>query len=183
MLIAKGYTCPRLPVDLQFTAGAASARPAGGNVVRTWELLKNYHLPYLEYRRLHDRAYRAQQRDHGEVCGVLATDPKGRFKLFFLRNESNHPASFGLQESTVDDTRRKVRETGLEAIGIFHSHSVGEAVLGPRDLRLAKARSLQLVYDVCGWEAKLWKIFQRNGRRRATELGLSVERTRRKRPA
>jgi len=53
-------------------------------------------LPVNERRRLHDRAYRAQQRDHSEVCGVVATGPNRRIILHFLENKSDTPGHFEL---------------------------------------------------------------------------------------
>src|SRR5260221_8187809 len=46
-------------------------------------------LPVRERLRLHDRAYRAQQRDQSEVCGAVVADPTGRCSLLFLPNQSN----------------------------------------------------------------------------------------------
>ncbi len=38
-------------------------------------------LPHRERRRVHDRAYLAQQRDQSEVCGALLVDRTGHFEI------------------------------------------------------------------------------------------------------
>jgi hypothetical protein len=43
----------------------------------------------------------------------------------------------------------------------------------------AVLNSLQLVYDVCGLGARLWRVTRRGGRRRVSEVALTVERSRR----
>ena len=140
--------------------------------------MKDWVLPYREFRRLHDRAYRAQQRGQSEVVGVLVAGARGRLRLTFLRNHSNRPGHFVVQTEEVAVASRRARSRGARVVGIFHSHPVSPATLGPGDRRGAVLNALQLVYDVCGREARLWRVYRRAGRRRVKEITLRVERSR-----
>ena len=140
--------------------------------------MNDWVLPYREFRRLHDRAYRAQRRDQSEVVGVLVSPARGRLKLSFLRNHSDRPGHFVVQPEEVVLENRKARSRGARVVGVFHSHPVSPATLGPSDRRGAVLNSLQLVYDVCGREVRLWRVYRRAGRRRVREVELRVERSR-----
>lgn len=138
--------------------------------------MKAWVLPHREFRRLHERAYRAQQRDHSEVVGVLASGPRRRLALFFLRNHSSQPGHFEVPIAAVADARRQARSRGSRVVGLFHSHPVSPATLGVGDRGAATPNSLQLIYDVCGRNARLWWVSRRAGRKRVTEVALKLER-------
>ena len=59
-------------------------------------------------------------------------------------------------------------------IGVFHSHVVSEPIPGPRDIQNACVSHLQLVYDVCGRDARLWRIKKVNKKKVAVEVPLLV---------
>ena len=65
---------------------------------------------------------------------------------------------------------------GWRPLGTFHSHVVGTAIPGPRDVREGFYRGYQLVYDVCGREVKLYRRVRRGGRLIAREVPLVRER-------
>lgn len=132
-------------------------------------------LPYREFRRLHGRAYRAQQRDHSEVAGLLIRGTRARLALAFLPNHAERQGSFLLNAGEVGRARRKAKAHGKRVIGVFHSHPVSPPTLGPGDRRGAALNSLQLIYDVCGREARLWRVYRRAGRRRVASVPLRVE--------
>jgi proteasome lid subunit RPN8/RPN11 len=133
-------------------------------------------LPYREFRRLHARAYRAQQRDQSEVVGLLVSGVRRRLGLAFLKNHSDRPGRFEVQRAAVTAERQRARSRGARVVGLFHSHPVSPATLGPGDRRGAMPNSLQLVYDVCGLDARLWWVSRRAGRGRVSEVVLKVER-------
>ncbi len=141
--------------------------------------MKAWVLPYREFKRLHQRAYRAQQRDHSEVVGVLVSRARRRLGLAFLENHSGRPGHFEVQGAAVTAERRRARARGARVVGLFHSHPVSAATLGPGDRRGARLNSLQLVYDVCALDARLWWVSRRAGRKRVSEVTLRVERSRR----
>jgi proteasome lid subunit RPN8/RPN11 len=134
-------------------------------------------LPYREFRRLHERAYRAQQRDQSEVVGLLVRRARRRLGLSFLKNHSGRPGHFEVPIAGVAAERRQVGSRGARVVGVFHSHPVSPAMLGVGDRRAAMPNSLQLVYDVCGLDARLWRVTRRAGRKRVSEVALRVEKS------
>lgn len=143
-----------------------------------------FHLPFREFRRLHDRAHRAQKRGHLEVVGLLATTNRrpGVLTLVFLRNLARVPGSWKVGRDQITTVRRRLRRGGLRVRGLFHSHPLTEATLGLRDRRNTPTGWVHLVYDVCGREPRLYGIRQRKGRRSVEQLALSVERSRKASP-
>jgi proteasome lid subunit RPN8/RPN11 len=109
---------------------------------------------------------------------VLVAGPGRRLALSFLRNHAGGPGSFLLQRGEVMEEARRVQARGKCVVGVFHSHPVSHATLGPADRRGATANSLHLVYDVCGCEAMLWRVYRRAGRKRVTAMPLKVVRRR-----
>ena len=89
-----------------------------------------YTLPFLERRRLHDRAYRAQQRDQSEVCGALMSTRWGVLRLHFLENKSERPGHFEIESTELRALRQSQKGTGLRFFGTFHSHPLTYAVPG-----------------------------------------------------
>lgn len=132
---------------------------------------KPFILPYKEKRRLHDRAFRAQQRDQSEVCGVMSVDRYSRIELHFLKNNSGKAGSFRIFSFDVMAIKQTLKPHN-QFIGLFHSHVVSEAIPGPRDIRNARPSYLQLIYDVCGHEARLWRIKKDKKRKVAVEVPL-----------
>ena len=134
-----------------------------------------YILPYGERRRLHNRAYRAQQRNHSEVCGVLVIDSDKRIELRFLRNRSDQPYKYRLSRMDIRTVRNSIAGQNRRILGTFHSHPVGEAVPGPGDLAEGFFNGTELIYDVCALEARLWRRRNHGGRRIAKELPLVLD--------
>lgn len=132
-------------------------------------------LPFKERRRLHERAYRAQQRDRREVCGVVAADANCFISLHFLINRSDCPGQFEIDRGDLRRINREIRQSGQRFIGIFHSHVVGIAEPGPGDLSGASRSHLQLVYDVCGRKACLWRVVKRGRMLSALEVPMLIE--------
>lgn len=133
-------------------------------------------LPYAELRRLQSRALRAQRRDFSEVAGLLVSGSRRRLKLWFLPNHSAHAGHFTIELDDVAAARRRARSRGARVVGLFHSHPLSRAVLGPGDRRGAVLNWLRLVYDVCERDVRLWRVYRHNGRRRVREVGMQVER-------
>jgi proteasome lid subunit RPN8/RPN11 len=128
----------------------------------------------LERRRLHDRAYRAQQRDQSEVCGALMATRFGVLRLHFLENQSERPGHFEIASDEVRALRQRQNGTGLRFFGTFHSHPLTYAIPGQGDIRATPTGELMLIYDVCGGEARLWRIVRRKGYKTAVQLTLYI---------
>ena len=115
-----------------------------------------YALPVNKRRRLHGRAYRAQQSGHHEVCGLIIADRGRALDLVFIPNDASRPGSWELSTQKVANVRRALRGSTRRVVGTFHSHPVGYAKPGRSDMQRAPLNSLMLVYDVCGRDAQLW---------------------------
>jgi proteasome lid subunit RPN8/RPN11 len=133
-------------------------------------------LPFRERRRLHQRAFRAQQKGHREVCGALLAHSGGLLRLVFLQNGAVGPYRFSIARADLRRVREGVRSSEERVIGTFHSHPIGTAQPGRRDRRSCGSRMHMLIYDVCGRESRLWRV-QRNGMRlRSHEVPLQFGR-------
>jgi proteasome lid subunit RPN8/RPN11 len=143
-----------------------------------------FHLPYREFRRLHRRARHAQQRDHGEVVGLLSTRDSGHgaLALTFLPNRAQGSGRWEVDLSDLTRLRKELRAQGSRVVGLFHSHPLGYATLGPNDRRSTPTGWMHLVYDVCGLEPRLFSVRRVKGRRRVVMLTVTVQRSQRRRP-
>jgi len=132
-------------------------------------------LPFNEKRRLHHRAYRAQQRDQSEVCGAVVANRNGLCALHFLPNRSTRPASFTIQQSDIRAIREQLRQSQSTLVAIFHSHPMSDAIPGEGDIARTPLKYLQLIYDVCGRTLRMWKV-RRVGRQRvASEVSSTLK--------
>jgi proteasome lid subunit RPN8/RPN11 len=138
----------------------------------------SYLLPPREKRRLHDRAFRAQQRDHSEVCGALVVDDDKHCELWFFTNLSNRPRRFDFLASNLRAAKSQARANGKRVIGVFHSHPVGYAKPSKSDLHVVPVGGYQLIYDVCAREVALWRIAKVGHRRVAHRVVLHIGRAR-----
>jgi proteasome lid subunit RPN8/RPN11 len=132
-------------------------------------------LSALDLRRLRDRSIRAQARDQAEVCGILLLEGERRLRVVFLRNRSSSACHFEIAIDDVAKERQRALQVDQRLVGTFHSHPLGYAVPGPDDLNVRGFGSLQLIYDVCGRRAKLWRIIRQRGVATARELELALE--------
>jgi proteasome lid subunit RPN8/RPN11 len=80
-------------------------------------------LPHRERRRLHDRAFRAQQRDQSEVCGAVVSDSTGRCRLVFLVNQSDRPGRFDVRRADLREVSRSLADSSERVMAVFHSHA------------------------------------------------------------
>jgi proteasome lid subunit RPN8/RPN11 len=136
---------------------------------------KTYILPYKERRRLHERAYRAQQRNHSEVCGALVVGKDRRIELYFIKNSSGRPGHHEIDMEEIKAIRNSIKGRNKRILGIFHSHPVGEAIPGSGDLRGGFYNGHSMIYDVIGREARLWRLCKRGDRKQANEVPLMLE--------
>ena len=137
----------------------------------------SFYLPFCEWRRLRRAALFAQQRDQSEVCGLLCASHLKALSFVFLRNESDSGGSWRLSTSIIRSKALEAKQKGLHFLGLFHSHPISEAVPGAMDQRSISVRRWQLIYDVCGREARLWR---RDSKGQIQEVGLKIERSRRR---
>jgi proteasome lid subunit RPN8/RPN11 len=104
---------------------------------------------------------------------------KRRLRLRFLENESPEPGRFKISKRSVEDCIAQLEARGFPVVGSFHSHVVSHAIPGEGDIRRAFLRGMELIYDVCGETARLWKVTNRK-KLLVKELGLRIGRPRKK---
>jgi proteasome lid subunit RPN8/RPN11 len=136
-----------------------------------------HQLNFCQWRRLRRRALRAQHEGLREVCGLIAIDDQKNIELCFLRNESPTACAFEMGSRSMQGARAQIRHRGLEYIGMFHSHPISEAICSKSDIRWAVGNSMILIYDVCGTNARLWKITCRGGRKLPVEQPIGIQRS------
>ena len=137
--------------------------------------MRSFTLPYNEQRRLRDRALRRQQADQGEVCGVLVVDRCRRLRLMFVPNLARGPGHFEMSVTAIRSIKKQLNAPAGRVAGFFHSHPVSPATLGPRDVAESPLNALQLVYDVCGRESRLFRVTGTGERRTVKEVPLLIE--------
>ena len=125
-------------------------------------------------RRLQAVAEREQEDAQREVCGLIVSRDGVRIKLVYVPNEAANPGQWSIARHSYESVRQRATAQGMRVLGTFHSHPISEAIPGPRDIQTAQFGSLMLIYDVCGKQARLWKIQKVKGRPEATELTLNV---------
>ncbi len=111
-----------------------------------------------ELLKLHRRAFKAQQRAHLEVCGLLSVDDSLDIKLVYLENLSDKPYSYEFDFKKMHEYEQKLANVNRDFIGSFHSHPVSEALPSSGDVKNAFYNGIELIHDVCGREARLWRL-------------------------
>ena len=131
-----------------------------------------YLLPVQELWQLHRRSYKAQQDNGAEVCGIIGCGCARRLCFQFLRNCSPDAYSYALDPDDLEVAVLDMERRGLATLGSFHSHPVGYAEPSAGDIEKGFFRGIELVYDVCGHEVKLWRKYQRRGANLTREIPL-----------
>jgi len=72
-----------------------------------------------------------------ECCGLLAGSDGIITRIFPATNALASPTSYDVAPKELFQLFRRMREEGLEHLGIYHSHPATENVPSPRDIELA----------------------------------------------
>jgi proteasome lid subunit RPN8/RPN11 len=72
-----------------------------------------------------------------ECCGLLAGIGGVIMKIFPAKNALASPTAYDVAPQELFQLFRRIREEGLEHLGIYHSHPTTENVPSPRDIELA----------------------------------------------
>ena len=131
-----------------------------------------YRIAARELGRLRTLAEARQKSSQREVCGLILSDDGVHIRLAYLPNQEPRAGRFMIRRQPYASAKDRARKQGEKVLGTFHSHPISEAIPGVEDIKKAKAGSLMLIYDVCGRQARLWKIRELRGHRRAAELTL-----------
>lgn len=137
--------------------------------------LNGFVLPYRERRRLHNRAFRAQQRNQSEVCGLVLASKRNKLCLKFLPNRSSEAGEYRLERRDARFAARAARRSDCRVLGTFHSHPISEAIPSRGDVERGFFYGYELIYDVCGLRARLWRLRRGAMGRNAEEVHLLLE--------
>jgi proteasome lid subunit RPN8/RPN11 len=108
-----------------------------------------------------------------EICGLLVSTSDVLVAVQ-TRNKARRKGSWSLYADDVRAAERRLSSPGDEIIGTFHSHPIGLAKPGPRDIETAPEDSLMLVIDCLDGSAQLWRI--RRGRARNLAFAFQARR-------
>ena len=72
-----------------------------------------------------------------ECCGLLAGAGGVITRIFPAKNALAGPTAYEVAPQELFQLFRRMREEGLEHLGIYHSHPATENVPSPRDIELA----------------------------------------------
>src|SRR6266478_2602528 len=72
-----------------------------------------------------------------ECCGLLAGVGGVISRIFPAKNALASPTAYEVAPQELFQLFRRMREEGLEHLGIYHSHPASENVPSPRDIELA----------------------------------------------
>jgi proteasome lid subunit RPN8/RPN11 len=133
-------------------------------------------LPFMERRRLHERAHRAQRHNQSEVCGLMLICRGNNLHLRFLKNRSTESGKYLLSRSETKAAARSASGKGQKVLGTFHSHPISEAIPSPGDLQRGFFRGYELIYDVCGRKARLWRLTRNSAGATPEEVVLTLSR-------
>jgi len=139
-----------------------------------YDLKIGFRLRKSSFIELHKRAYKAQQVDHLEVCGVLVVDEERVIDLRYLENASRNSYEYEIRLADIAEIELELRSSGEWILGTFHSHPVSSAEPGVGDLERGFLNGVELIHDVCGRAAKLWNSSEAHGEVRAAEIPLAI---------
>jgi [CysO sulfur-carrier protein]-S-L-cysteine hydrolase len=72
-----------------------------------------------------------------EACGILAGNAGRAVKVFESANVDKSPSSYLMEPKEQLKIMKEIRNSGLEMVGIYHSHVASEAYPSSHDLELA----------------------------------------------
>ena len=107
-----------------------------------------------------------------EACGLLAGRNDQVEKVIPVRNQAQSPVRFVMEPYEQLQAFDWMETTGLDLIGIFHSHPAGPETASVTDIAEAAYEVIHLIWsrDQSGWKARGFWI--ENGM--ATEVSLQM---------
>ncbi len=79
-----------------------------------------------------------------EVCGMLAGKSGAVEKVYTMRNAKPGPDYYEMEAEEQFRVMKEIRDSGLEIIGLFHSHPTGQAYPSSMDVERAYWPGTQL---------------------------------------
>jgi proteasome lid subunit RPN8/RPN11 len=107
-----------------------------------------------------------------EACGLLAGKAHRVERVLPIRNQAQSPVRFVMDPYEQLQAFAWIDSSGLDLLGIFHSHPAGPATASQTDIEEAAYEVVHLIWskDQNGWKARGFWI--QNGR--ATEVSLQI---------
>ena len=107
-----------------------------------------------------------------EACGLLAGKDNRVERVILIRNQAQSPVRFVMDPYEQLQAFEWIDSSGLDLLGIFHSHPAGPATASQTDVEEAAYKVVHLIWskDQNGWKARGFRI--QNGR--ATEVSLQI---------
>lgn len=94
-----------------------------------------------------------------EACGYLAGNNDIITQAIKMRNVDNSPDHFSFEVKEQFDVVKKVRNSGMQIIGIYHTHPETPARMSEEDIRLANDTNIiYLIYSLKNDDFKCFKI-------------------------
>ena len=133
----------------------------------------DYYIKYAKLTRLKRKAYQAQQNNHSEVAGLLSIDSTGQIEFHFIENLSNKPYSYSITKKQINECQKELPKE-KKILGTFHSHPLTAAIPGKADIKNGFYKSHELIYDVCGDTARLWKKIKSTSKYKIKEIPIKI---------
>ena len=107
-----------------------------------------------------------------EACGLLAGKDNQVERVILIRNQAQSPVRFVMDPYEQLQAFEWIDSSGLELLGIFHSHPAGPDTASQTDIEEAAYEVVHLIWskDQNGWKARGFLI--QNGS--ATEVSLQI---------
>ena len=107
-----------------------------------------------------------------EACGLLAGKAHRVERVLPIRNQAQSPVRFVMDPYEQLQAFAWIDSSGLDLLGIFHSHPAGPDTASQTDIKEAAYDVVHLIWskDQNGWRARGFWI--QNGR--ATEVSLQI---------
>jgi len=107
-----------------------------------------------------------------EACGLLAGKANRVERVILIRNQAQSPVRFVMDPYEQLQAFAWIDSSGLDLLGIFHSHPAGPDTASQTDIEEAAYEVVHLIWakDQNGWQARGFWI--QNGR--AMEVSLQI---------
>jgi len=79
----------------------------------------------------------SKEESPNEACGILAGKDDTVYKVYEMENSDKSPESFFVEPREQLRIMKEIRSSGLEMVGVYHSHLASQAYPSTRDLELA----------------------------------------------
>lgn len=91
---------------------------------------------YLDKKQLGELVEHSRSQFPEEVCGILAGRGERVEKVYQMTNKDKSPESFFMEPEEQFKIMKEIRNSGLDFIGIYHSHPETEAHPSAHDVEL-----------------------------------------------